>query len=168
MSKFLYTCLLLFSLAWSHMAMAERCSVQVTALPFATYTTLQPTSKTVSSPINIQCTTNPADEKKGVFAQLGLSLGQNANGSVLQRSMSNGQDRLYYNVYKDAGFQTIFGDGNGQGSTFSVCLDSQVCGNSPTNTTQPDLTLTMYGAIPPKQDVTPGSYTDSLLLTIAF
>ena len=87
-----------------------------------------------------------------VLATVTLSAGN--GGSFNPRQMSNGSDRLSYNLYLDAAHGAIWGDGTGP---------SQTLNNAVRNTT-----YTIYGSIPTGQWVTPGSYTDAITITLNY
>lgn len=145
---------------------AASCNVQSGILPFSSYNSLNPTSATVVSNTTITCT-NPTtiEQTQGVIVQVSLSSGQ---GTILNRYLTNGSEKLYYNVYKDPAFQNILGDNSGNGSPLNLCLDSAQCGTSSTNTTGTTLLVDLYGSAPPHQDVSPGNYQDNVLLQISF
>jgi spore coat protein U-like protein len=65
-------------------------------------------------------------------------------------------DRLNYNLFVNAGRSTVWGDGAAGTSTVFL---KNVKKNRPVFTT-------IYGRIPPGQDVSVGSYSDSLTVTI--
>ena len=70
---------------------------------------------------------------------------------------SSGNDALSYNLYIDAARSTIWGDGTGGSSTQTI----NMTGSHPS-------TLSIYGRVPPLQDVSMGSYSDSVMVTINF
>jgi spore coat protein U-like protein len=84
-----------------------------------------------------------------------LSKGMNAPTNT-PRQMSNGIDRLNYNLYLDAARTLIWGDPNPShydgGQVF--WWQSQ--------------TVNVYGVIPAGQDVPAGTYTDSVVVTFQF
>ena len=66
-------------------------------------------------------------------------------------------DTLDYNLYADIGATQVWGDGTAGTATRS----QKVSKNAPWS-------VTFYGRIAVNQDVTPGSYSDSLTITIVF
>jgi spore coat protein U-like protein len=68
-----------------------------------------------------------------------------------------GSDRLAYNFYADPGGAAVWGDGSGG----TVTMSARVMKNTP-------WTVTLYGRVPPGQDVSAGSYSDMLTITINF
>lgn len=156
----------LIGLGFGFPSFGATCNIQSGSLPFSTYNVLQPMSQTVISTVDLTCT-NPTttESTNGVIVQVGLSSGQ---GTIANRYLSNGLDKLYYNIYEDAAYQVVLGLGSGNGALITTCLDAPACGNSTTNTTGSTLPINLYGAMPPNQDIPPGSYSDNLLLQITF
>jgi len=80
------------------------------------------------------------------------------SGGFIPRQMrsASSPDRLNYNLFVNAGRSTVWGDGAPGTSTVFL---KNVKKNRPTVTT-------IYGRIPAGQDVSVGSYSDSLTVTI--
>jgi spore coat protein U-like protein len=72
--------------------------------------------------------------------------------------MANGTDMLSYNLYTDAGHTMIWGDGSGGTSTNSfgglISLGST--------------SFTVYGRVPKGQYPMPGSFTDTITVTVTY
>jgi spore coat protein U-like protein len=68
------------------------------------------------------------------------------------RLMSNGTDVLQYNLFLDPGYASIWGDGTGGTRSYITAT-----GNA---------RATIYARIPAGQEVTPGVYSDSLVVTV--
>jgi spore coat protein U-like protein len=75
--------------------------------------------------------------------------------------MVAGANTLAYNVYTSATDAQIMGDGTGGTSLLSQS-------GTVSSGQQYVISATMYGNLPPLQDVAPGSYFDSLILTVAY
>ncbi len=92
---------------------------------------------------------------KGAPAKVGLSTGGNAQGAT--RRMTGGVDAyLTYELYKDTGRATVWGD------TLDSALDV---------TAAPDKNpraFTVYGRVAGAQDATVGTYTDTVVATVNF
>jgi spore coat protein U-like protein len=70
--------------------------------------------------------------------------------------MSGGAVFLTYELYKDAAYSTVWGNTVGTG------LDTGAAPNrNPRN-------FTVYGSVPAAQDVTVGSYADTVVATVNF
>ena len=79
-------------------------------------------------------------------------------GTFDPRRMLNGAEALNYNLYLDAARTQIWGDGTGASQLY-------VNSNPPNSRT---VTVTIFGRIPAQQDVSAGSYSDSITATINF
>lgn len=79
------------------------------------------------------------------------------NSSVTGRHMSRAGSQLSYQLYIDAARRTVWGDGTGGSAIVSgFCTGS--CNND----------HAVYGRIPPRQSVTPGTYMDSITVMVVF
>lgn len=92
---------------------------------------------------------------KGATAHVGLNGGGNVQGST-RRMRQSGTAYLTYEIYKDSGRTTVWGDG------FSDNLD---IGAAPNRNPR---TFTAYGRVPSGQDATVGTYTDTVMATVNF
>ncbi len=82
-----------------------------------------------------------------------IALSAGDSGSTSQRYMKYGSAPLDYNLYQTSAHSIIWGTGTSAlTSTF-------------TTTTS---TVTIYGRIPAQQDVSAGSYSDSIVATISY
>lgn len=63
---------------------------------------------------------------------------------------------LTYELYKESGRTNVWGDSGGAAVTLAAASS-----NAPQ-------TLTVYGRVPPGQDVGVASYTDTVLITVTF
>ena len=134
-------------------APASACVVSPPALAFGLYDGLSTTPATTSGVATVVCDTNPPPI-------VTLTLGPSAvSGGFFPRRMRHdgGTDTLDYNFYTDTGGTSVFGDGTGG----TVTLSQRVQKNKPWS-------VTIYGRIVPLQDVSAGSYSDALTLTIDF
>ena len=84
-------------------------------------------------------------------------LSAGSSGSYGARTMTQGADPLYYNLYIN-GLTTVWGDGTGATSYYSS--------NNPPNNRP--VTITIYGRVPPGQDVRPGRYSDTIQVQVDF
>ena len=107
-----------------------------------------PVDITAANFVSVTCKGNGA-------ATIDLSTGN--SGSYFPRTMSNGIDTLTYNLYTTANLTSVWGDGTG--GTMDVSFPYQG------NTT---MSYSVYGRIPAQQDVTSGSYNDSIIITVTF
>ena len=126
---------------------------RVTANPFAfgTYAPGNPAPHDVTGNIDVRCMGQP-----GFFT---ATLSTGSSGSFAQRQMLSGATLMGYNLYLDPARTIVWGDGTGGSLT--------VVRSKPRPGRQ-DFPLPVYGRIPPTQNVSPGLYTDDIVVTIIF
>ena len=101
-----------------------------------------------NSPLVVQCTnTTP-------YA-VALDKGTSSGGSITQRKLINGGATVNYNIYTDTPGGTLWGDG-----TNGVTLAGT--GNGAAQT------ITIYGRIPAQTTAAPGTYTDTITVTVTY
>ena len=122
------------------------CSVSSPGLNFGTYDPSSSFDKLGAGTITVNCSL-------ATVYTVNLSTGQ---GTFVQRTLKNGGSTLNYNLYIDATRLFVWGDGS---SSTSV---------NPGVGTGLDGTFTAYGKMPAKQNVAAGTYTDSVVITVAF
>jgi spore coat protein U-like protein len=134
-------------------ALALNCTVTVTPLAFGVYTPGQSGPLDAVADISVRCVAQP-----GTYA---VSIGPGLSGDQLNRSMTApGGYVLDYNLYRDAARTQVWG--NGIAPTFVVTGNRPSVGR-PTVNVHP-----LYGRIFASQTPDPGSYTDSLVVTVLF
>jgi spore coat protein U-like protein len=123
---------------------ANSCHVIVGAVvAFGTYVWTNPAPTDSAGTISYNCNSD---------ALVVLSSGN--SGTANQRTLASGTDRLDYNLYTDATRNQIWGDiFNGGGV--------QVAQSGRTS-------LSVFGRIPPGQNVATGTYTDTVTVTFLF
>ena len=128
-------------------------SCTITTLPVA-FGAYDPVGSNLSAPLNgtgtvtVSCT-------RGAAAT--VDLGNGSNFGSASRRMSSGGDFLGYALYKDSARTQVWGSGMAGGSTTSYFA-----------LTKGATALTVYGAVPQAQDVSVGSYSDSIVATINY
>jgi spore coat protein U-like protein len=130
------------------------CTVTTTPVNFGSYDVFSNSALDTVGQVSVNCS-GGASTSYSVVIQLNKGL----NGSIPQRKMqrSSGNDTLSYNLYTNAGRSIIWGDGTGGSSTQTLNMNGG-----------PASTLSIYGRVPPLQDVSIGNYTDSVTVTINF
>ncbi|MGB9628096.1 MAG: Csu type fimbrial protein [Thermodesulfobacteriota bacterium] len=134
----------------------SRCTVQATTVNFGNYDIFLNIPLDSTGSITVSCTAN--------VPRATLTLGTSPNsGSFNPRKMrrSGGTDLLNYNIFTDASRTTIFGNGNS--GTSDIRIERPDFGGKPQLWSW---TITVYGRIPPGQDVSVGNYTDILTVTV--
>jgi spore coat protein U-like protein len=128
------------------------CTVSVGApLNFGTYPPFSSTATTTTGNLTVACTSF-----SGSYV-IALNAGTSGSGSFSGRAMSDGSFDLGYQIYTDAAHSMTWGDG-----TAGTVTVSGSCSGSCT------YTPTLYGEIAAQQKVGPGSYTDSVLVTVTY
>jgi len=136
------------------------CTVSATSVAFGTYTPLQPGALIGTGTMTTICTVTSHRNT------LTIDLSAGASGNFTTRTMTTTVGTttypLNYNLYLDAADTVIWGDGTGGSQADTVTITRH--GNNNTITTN----LTVYGAVAPAQDPTPGIYTDAITVTVNF
>lgn len=94
-------------------------------------------------------------EQSSVGLAYKLKLTSLQSGSATNKVLSNGQDALAYNIYLDSDRGVIWGDGTSSTGTYNA-----------TTTLKDDVSL--FGAIYRGQNVSPGSYADTVTIQMEF
>lgn len=152
--------LFVLQIAVAFPALAAKCDrpsrpVQVTAttMSFGTYNAASPSSTTANATITVACV-DPAND----LNPFSIALSDGNSSTYSPRTMTSGANTLNYNVYTSAAFTSIWGDGTG--GTITVNYNGAGNPNS--------LSYTAYGRVPAGQYVTPGSYTDTITVTVTY
>jgi spore coat protein U-like protein len=131
------------------------CTVSATTLAFGNYS---PRSASITSSvgtIRISCT---ALLQLNVSYSIALSAG--GGGSYATRRLTSGSNRLPYQLYRDSAGTSIWGDGTAGTSTVTG-VETLVLLGSGRN-------LSVYGRLPPGQNVAPGAYADTVQVTVTY
>ena len=128
-----------------------RCRVSVVPFAFGTYAPGNPAPHDVTGNIDVRCMGQP-----GFFI---ATLSTGSSGSFAQRQMLSGVTPMGYNLYLDAARSLVWGDGTG-GSLPVIRIKARPG--------RQNFALPVYGRIPPVQSVSPGLYTDDIVVTIVF
>ena len=134
-------------------AEAINCRVTVSPLAFGLYNPGQATPLDSVANLTVRCQAQP-----GTYAVL---IGPGLSGNQLARTMLAGAGQvLNYNLYRDPARTQIWGDGNPP--TFLV-TGARTAKGRPTFYDHP-----VYGRIFGNQLPDPGTYTDTLMVTVLF
>jgi len=93
-----------------------------------------------------------------VLGTITIDLSRGSAPSYFPRQMRKGAETMSYNLYLDAARISVWGDGTGGTSHYGPVTPPLA---SP-------VTVTIYGRIPAGQNVSVGSYTDTITATINF
>jgi spore coat protein U-like protein len=153
-------CLGLLLAAWqpASAAISFSCTVSAGALTFGIYPAYSAAPVTATGTFNVTCTATGTGSAT-VSGTLSLSTG--SSGQFATRTMRAGTSVLDYNIYVSPAYSQIFGDGTAgtyqlsESGTVTAGQVYQVGG-------------ALYGRIPARQDVAPGSYLDTIVMTVVY
>jgi spore coat protein U-like protein len=138
-------------LLFSAKAYAFSCTISTTPVNFGTYDVFSMVPRDSTGTITVDCK-NP--EKKPL--PVTVSINQGSSGSFNPRQMTSPLgDRLNYYLFIDSSRSSIWGDGTGGSSTFIATVSKNAILNS-----------TVYGRVPAGQNISVGTYTDTLTATV--
>ena len=129
---------------------AAQCSISATSVAFGSYNVFSSAPVDSTGTIVYRCSGN-AD---GVL--IAMTKGQSE--TFLPRALGKGNEDLAYNLFRDAARTVVWGD-------FSSGTSAYIQIDPPNNQ---NVTLTVYGRIPPGQDVSAGSYSDTVTVVVLF
>ena len=133
------------ALATAPAGVRAACSINsISGASFGNYNPYSAAALTTTINGSFSCTTN---------ATVTVSTG--SSGVYATRTLRSGVNVLNYNLYFDAGYTLVVGDGQPGTATYAV---------GPGNN-QP---IVVFGRIPALQDVAFGSYTDTIVVTFTF
>lgn len=125
---------------------ASACAVSATSLAFGTIDPLVNTETLSTSTISVSCS-----ESTSYTVALGPG-----NGTIEDRYMVSDTHKLSYNLYTDSSRSMIWGDGTGGSTTVSGTADSSGTDH------------TVYGHVPWQPSAVPGTYSDSIVVTVSY
>ena len=128
---------------------AASCTISTTAVNFGVYDVFSGTATDSTGTITFKCTGN---------ASVTINLNKGTSTTFTPRVLTSGSNTINYNLYTDAARSTIWGDTTGGTSRYSN-------GNPANNQS---IVVTVYGRITSGQDVSAGSYSDTITATINF
>ncbi len=134
-------------------SVASTCTITGNTLAFGAYNTVSGAAVNGSATIAVACTT-------GTDTFITLDQGAHAAGgssadAPLRRMSDGGANFLAYSLFSDSNRSIVWG------GTSNTSADYLATSSAPAN-------MTVYGRIAASQDVPAGSYTDTVLATIAF
>lgn len=124
---------------------------------FGAYDVLSPTPTDTLALVRVRCeSVDPGNPN----ISLTLAIGPGNTGSVNGRRMrqAGGTDTLGYGLFRDTGRSAVWGYTHGV-DTLTQTVKVQ-------NNRTAEATFTVYGRMPAQQDVAPGTYTDSVQVTL--
>ena len=130
------------------------CDVTATGVSYGAYDVFSPTPLDSTGSVTVSCDEVPPPH---VVIAIGPSAGP---GGFSPRQMRHASlpDRLGYNLFTDASRSAVWGDGTGGTQTVVRRVQRN----------KPPVVTTIYGRVPPGQNVSTGSYSDTLTATITW
>lgn len=126
------------------------CDVSATTLNFGAYNPASASALTGTSTISVYCT-------GGSPYTTALNVGS-GGGTFATRTLLSGSNTLSFNLYRDAAYSQIWGDGTASTYTVAGTGSGLLTAN----------TLTVYGQIPISQDKPVGTYTSTITVTVTY
>jgi spore coat protein U-like protein len=131
------------------------CTISATPVSFGAYNVFVVSATDSTGSLTFRCT---GTGNSGSNISISIALSKGGSGSFTSRAMLATGNSLGYNLYRNAARTTIWGDGTGGTRAY---VNTNVTRNQ-------NIALTVYGRIPAQQDVTAGSYADTVTATINF
>ncbi len=132
------------------------CSVSAVSTSFGSYDPFGAVAVDSTGSVTVSC-----QFLIGVLVGYTIQLSSGTGGSYAPRTLSGTGYQLDYNLYTNAGRTAVWGDGSGGTNTVSdgylVSVLFPVVRN-----------YTVYGRLPAGQNVPPGSYTDTVIVTVNY
>ena len=139
-------------------AVTFTCTVNATGVAFGTYNPLSAVGDSAVGSWTVTC--NALGSGSATVAGT-LTLSTGSSGSYAARTMKSGTHALQYNIYASASHTQVIGDGSA--GTFALSDSGTVTAGQVYQ-----ITGSMYGFVPPSQDVPAGSYADSVVVTVTY
>jgi len=127
------------------------CSISSTSIVFGNYDTASPVPLDSVGNIVYRCGNQDHD--------ITISLDRGGAPSFSQRRMLKGTEPLFYNLYLDAARTIIWGDGTGGTQAYFI--------HNPQGNNQ-NIIIPVFGRIPGSQNVSVGSYGNTIVVTLNF
>jgi spore coat protein U-like protein len=138
---------------------AVTCTVSATGPAFGIYNPLTTSPTLANGQVSASCTLTGTTT---TTVSLVSSYSAGSSGTYAARTMLSGVNALSYNLYYDAAFSQVRGDGTGGSQTGGASFT--LTRTAPTQTT----TSVIYGRIPALQDVAAGSSLDTIVFTVTY
>ena len=97
---------------------ARTCTITVSGLAFGSYIPARPTPLDSAASIQVTCVGDPDPGQNGYT----ISIDGGSSGTAASRYMVSGVNTLSYNLFQDAAFTTVWGDGISGGSPLTQNL----------------------------------------------
>jgi spore coat protein U-like protein len=115
---------------------------------FGAYDVFSPTPRDSTAVLSVFC-----DEHSNVTIQLS----RGSSPTFVPRTLLKGAATLNYNLFRDAAYSTIWGDGTGGTSDLTVRINRNHTSTFP-----------VYGRLPAGQDASAGTYADTIIVSVIY
>lgn len=136
------------------------CTVSATPMAFGSYDTLSSSAVQVNSTVTVSCVTILSLLLQIPYT---IALGPSSTSGTMSRGMAGPSgSQLQYNLYTSAARSTVWGNGSGGSQTVAGSVTPAILSVGVVRS------HTVYGTVPALQAVRPGSYLDSILVTVDY
>jgi spore coat protein U-like protein len=135
-------------------AKAFNCSVATTSVSFSNYDVFSTSPTYSTGTVSVSCS-NPNNQAMPVT--IAISSGSSGTFNPRRLKAAIGTDSLNYYLFTNPSRTVIWGDGTGGTST----VVNSVSRSAPWN-------ASIYGTLPQRQNVSAGSYGDSVVVTVSW
>jgi spore coat protein U-like protein len=137
---------------------ACNCTVATTSVAFGAYNPLAFGNTDSTGSVKVSC-----GGVAGLLIPFNIALSAGSSASYAGRRLRSGGNSLAYNLYTDASYATLWGDGSSATQVVSSSVTLDVLGLSPAQS------FVVYGRIPGRQTAAvPGSYSDTISVTLTY
>lgn len=134
------------------------CTTQTTNVAFGTYNPLAFGNVDSTGSVKVTC-----GGVASVLLPFKIDISAGSSGSTGTRTMRNGANTLNYNLYTDAAYTTVWGDGSGATQNILGSFTLDLLGLSPAQN------FWVYGRLPGRQlTAVPGVYADTINVTLTY
>jgi len=137
-------------------AAALSCTVSAGNHAFGSYSPFSPSTVDSASTVQVSCSATII----AVLVSYDIQLSTGQSGTYSPRRMASGSNNLLYNLYTNSARTTVWGDGT---AGTSIVSDSYlvVIGTTARN-------YSVYGRVPALQNAPPGSFADTITVTLNY
>jgi spore coat protein U-like protein len=153
--------------SFAHAATTVNCTASASGIAFGIYNPLSAVGNASTGTLQVTCNGGGNGNGNGngngkTKVTLDVTLSSGLSGTYATRKMFSGVNTLNYNIFWSTAYNQIIGDGSGGSVAGSVGPFRVDAGGSNV------VTETFYGLIPASQDVSPGSYSDVITVTVTY
>jgi len=136
---------------------ATTCTMAISNLVFGGYDVFSPASLDTSATVIVTCSRDGGPQNTNVTIAIGRGTHGGSTSSRKMKMNGGGGDLLGYNLFRDAGRTAVWGETGLDAFTQTLAVP---------NNFSAQLTATIFGRIPAGQDVSMGTYSDSVVVTV--